>query len=177
MPMRIEDKKVAIDELQKIASKSVSAVIADYHGISVSELTSLRQQARESKGFLKVIRNTLAKRALSETIFSCLEELLVGPSILAFSLEDPSSAAKLVNDFSKINKNFMVKGLSLGDSLLELSKLTDLANLPSREEAISQLCGILNSTISKLAIVLNQIPINLVRVMESVKQQKLEVNS
>ena len=177
MPMRIEDKKVAIDELQKIAAKSVSAVIADYHGTSVSELTRLRQQARESKVFLKVIRNTLAKRALSETKFSCLEELLVGPTILAFSLEDPSSAAKLVNDFSKINKNFMVKGLSLGDSLLELSKLTDLANLPTREEAISQLCGILNSPISKLTIALNQIPINLVRVMESVKQQKQEVNS
>ena len=95
MPMRIDDKKIAVEELQDVANKAVSAVAADYHGTSVAELTQLRAEARASAVHLKVIRNTLAKRALSETKFSCFEDLLVGPTMLAFSLEDPTSAAKL----------------------------------------------------------------------------------
>ena len=103
MPMRIDDKKVAVEELQEVANKAVSAVAADYHGTSVSELTALRKEARDSEVHLKVIRNTLARKALSETKFSCFEDLLVGPTMLAFSLEDPTSAAKLANNFSKVN--------------------------------------------------------------------------
>ena len=107
MPMRIDDKKVAVEELHDVANKAVSAVAADYHGTSVSELTSLRKEARESEVHLKVIRNTLAKKALSDTKFSCFEDLLVGPTMLAFSIgDDPTSAAKLVNNFTKVNKNF-----------------------------------------------------------------------
>ena len=87
MPMRIDDKKLAVKELNEIANKAVSAVAADYHGTSVSELTKLREEARNSSVHLKVIRNTLAKRALSGTKFSCFDELLVGPTILAFSLD------------------------------------------------------------------------------------------
>ena len=108
MPMRIDDKKVAVEGLQEIANKAVSAVAADYHGTSVSELTALRKQARESEVHLKVIRNTLAKKALSDTKFSCFEDLLVGPTMLAFSLGDPTSEAKLVNIFTQVNKNFQV---------------------------------------------------------------------
>ena len=94
MPMRIDDKKLAVKELNEIANEAVSAVAADYHGTSVSELTKLREEARNSSVHLKVIRNTLAKRALSGTKFSCFDELLVGPTILAFSLDDHASAAK-----------------------------------------------------------------------------------
>ena len=104
MPMRIDDKKIAVEELNGVANKAVSAIAADYHGTTVSELTKLRQEARESSVHLKVIRNTLAKRALNDTKFSCFEDLLVGPTMLAFSLEDPTSAAKLVNNFTKVNK-------------------------------------------------------------------------
>ena len=114
MPMRIDDKKVAVEELQDIANRAVSAIAADYHGTSVSELTTLRKEARESEVHLKVIRNTLAKKALSNTKFSCFEDLLVGPTMLAFSLGDPTSAAKIANNFTKVNKNFQVKGISLG---------------------------------------------------------------
>ena len=116
MPMRIDDKKVAVEELKDIANKATSAVAADYHGASVTELTKLRKDARDTSVHLKVIRNTLAKKALTDTKFSCFEDLLVGPTMLAFSLEDPTSAAKLVNDFSKVNSKFAVKGISLGDS-------------------------------------------------------------
>ena len=132
----------------------------------------LRQDARDSSVHLKVIRNTLARKALSDTKFSCFEELLVGPTMLAFSLEDPTSAAKLVNDFTKVNSKFSVKGISLGDSLLELTKLSAIANMPSREQALSQLAGILNAPMSQFVNILNQVPSKLVRTLQAIKEQK-----
>jgi large subunit ribosomal protein L10 len=177
MPMRIDDKKVAVEELNKIANKAISAVAADYHGISVSELTKLREEARNSSVHLKVIRNTLAKRALTDTKFSCFDELLVGPTILAFSLDDPASAAKLANNFNKVNSNFKVKGLSMGETLLELSRLSDIANLPTKGEAIAQLAGLLNAPLVKLVSLINEIPTKLTRTLEAVKQQKLQAES
>jgi len=172
MPMRIDDKKAAVMELNEIANMAISAVAADYHGTSVSELTKLREDARNSSVHLKVIRNTLAKRALTDTKFSCLDELLVGPTILAFSLDDPASAAKLANNFCKVNSNFKVKGLSMGDSLLELSRLSYLANLPSKEEAIAQLAGLLSAPILNLVSLINEVPTKLSRTLEAVKQKK-----
>jgi len=178
MPMRIDDKKVAVEELQDVANKAVSAVAADYHGTSVSELTNLRKEARESEVHLKVIRNTLAKKALSDTKFSCFEDLLVGPTLLAFSLgDDPTSAAKLVNNFTKVNKNFTVKAISLGDTLLEISKLSALANMPSREQALSQLAGLLNAPMNQFVSILNQVPSALVRTLQAVKEQKEQAES
>ena len=177
MPMRIDDKKVAVDELQEIANKAVSAVAADYHGTSVSELTKLREEARNSSVYLKVIRNTLAKKALTDTKFSCFDGLLVGPTILAFSLDDPASAAKLANNFNKVNPNFNVKGLSMGENLLELSRLNDIANLPTKEEAIAQLAGLLNAPLVKLVSLINEIPTKLTRTLEVVKQQKQQADS
>ena len=177
MPMRIDDKKIAVEELNGVANKAVSAIAADYHGTTVSELTKLRQEARDSSVHLKVIRNTLAKRALNDTKFSCFEDLLVGPTMLAFSLEDPTSAAKLVNNFTKVNKSFQVKGLSLGDSLLELSKLSAIANMPSRDEALAQLAGLLNAPMSKFVSILNQVPSKLVRTLQAVKEQKQQAES
>tara|TARA_B100000029_G_scaffold299564_1_gene292510 strand:- start:54 stop:587 length:534 start_codon:yes stop_codon:yes gene_type:complete len=177
MPMRIDDKKLAVKELNEIANKAISAVAADYHGTSVSELTKLREEARNSSVHLKVIRNTLAKKALTDTKFSCLDELLVGPTILAFSLDDPASAAKLANNFNKINSNFKVKGLTMGDSLLELSRLKDIANLPTKEEAIAQLAGLLNAPIVKLVSLINEIPTKLTRTLEAVKQHREQAES
>ena len=178
MPMRIDDKKVAVEELQDVANKAISAVAADYHGTSVSELTTLRKEARESEVHLKVIRNTLAKKALSDTKFSCFEDLLVGPTMLAFSTgDDPTSAAKLVNKFIKVNKNFTVKGISLGDTLLELSKLSALANMPSTEQALSQLAGLLNAPMNQFVSILNQVPSTLVRTLQAIKEQKDQAES
>lgn len=177
MPLHIDDKKTVVKELHEIANKATSAVVADYHGTSVSELTKLRENARNSSVHLKVIRNTLARKALRDTKFSCFNELLVGPTILAFSLDDPTSAAKLVNNFYKVNSNFKVKGLSMGDTLLELSRLTVIANLPSKDEAIAQLAGILNAPLNKLVSLVNEIPTKFVRILEVIKQSKQEVES
>lgn len=177
MPMRINDKKVAVKELHEIANKAISAVAADYHGTSVSELTKLREEARTSLVHLKVIRNTLAKRALADTKFSCLDELLVGPTILAFSLDNPASAAKLASNFNKVNANFKVKGLSMGESLLDLSRLSVIANLPTKEEAIAQLMGLLNGPLVKGVSLLNEIPTKLTRTLGAIKHQKMMAES
>jgi len=172
MPMRMNDKQLAVQELHEIAEIAVSAVAADYHGSSVSQLTILRQKARESDVHLKVIRNTLAKKALEGTKFNCLDDLLVGPTMLAFSLQDPSSAAKLLNDFKKENKAFIVKGLTFGENLLDLSRLVDIANLPSKDEAIALLMSVLNAPIAQLASTLNEFPSKLARVLDFIKQKK-----
>ena len=177
MSMQINDKKLAVEELNEIANKAISAIAADYHGTSVSELTKLREDARNSSVYLKVIRNTLAKRALTGTKFSCFDELLVGPTILAFSMEDPTSAAKLANDFNKVNSNFKVKGLSMGETLLELTRLSDIANLPSKDEAIAQLAGLLKAPVVKLVSLMNEIPTKLSRTIEAVKRQKEQAES
>ena len=172
MPMRMNDKQLAVQELHDIAEIAVSAVAADYHGSSVSQLTILRQKARESDVHLKVIRNTLAKNALEGTKFNCLDDLLVGPTMLAFSLQDPSSAAKLLNDFKNENKAFIVKGLTFGEDLLDLSRLVDIANLPSKDEAIAILMSALNAPIAQLASTLNEFPSKLARVLDFIKQKK-----
>ena len=172
MPMRMNDKQLAVQELHEIAEIAVSAVAADYHGSSVSQLTILRQKARESDVHLKVIRNTLAKKALEGTKFNCLDDLLVGPTMLAFSLQDPSSAAKLLNDFKNENKAFIVKGLTFGEDLLDLSRLVDIANLPSKDEAIALLMSVLNAPIAQLASTLNEFPSKLARVLDFIKQKK-----
>jgi|TARA_B110000263_G_scaffold246133_1_gene256739 large subunit ribosomal protein L10 len=172
MPMRMNDKQLAVQELHDIAEIAVSAVAADYHGSSVSQLTILRQKARESDVHLKVIRNTLAKKALEGTKFNCLDDLLVGPTMLAFSLQDPSSAAKLLNDFKNENKAFIVKGLTFGEDLLDLSRLVDIANLPSKDEAIALLMSVLNAPIAQLASTLNEFPLKLARVLDFIKQKK-----
>ena len=100
-----------------------------------------------------------------------------GPTILAFSLDDHASAAKLANNFNKVNSNFVVKGLSMGDSLMELSRLSDIANLPNKEEAIAQLAGLLNAPLVKLVSLMNEIPSKLTRTLAEVRQQKIQAES
>jgi len=99
--LRLEDKKAIVAEVNDVASGALSAVIADYRGLSVSEMTELRKQARGQNVFLRVVRNTLARRAVEDTEFACLQPSLIGPSVLAFSLDDPGAAARLVKDFAK----------------------------------------------------------------------------
>ena len=170
--MRIDDKKIAVEELKDIANKATSAVAADYHGASVTQLTKLRQDARDSSVHLKVIRNTLARKALSDTKFSCFEDLLVGPTMLAFSLDDPTIKPNLLMTSQRLIK-ISVKGISLGDSLLELTKLAAIANMPSREQqALSQLAGMLNAPMSQFVNILNQVPSKLVRTLQAIKEQK-----
>lgn len=169
---RLEEKKLVVDELKKVADEALSAVVVDYRGTNVPDLTLLRKDASSSSVYLRVIKNTLAKRALEGTKFDSINEILIGPSLFAFSLDDFKSAAKLVKDFSKSHESFSVKGLSVGEGLLDASELDRLASLPSKEEAISMLMSVLQSPIQKFAGGLLGLPSNFVRTLDAVKETK-----
>ena len=165
------EKIAVVAEVQEKFSNAEAVILTEYRGLDVTDMAVLRAAMKQAGGEYKVYKNTLVRVAAKELNLE-IEELLVGPTMLAFSLEDPTSAAKLVNDFTKVNSKFSVKGISLGDSLLELTKLSAIANMPSREQALSQLAGMLNAPMSQFVTILNQVPSKLVRTLQAVKEQK-----
>jgi large subunit ribosomal protein L10 len=161
-----------VADVAEVASSALSAVVADYHGLTVEEMTELRNQARAQGVYLRVVRNTLLKRAIEGSEYECLNEALVGPTILAFSQEDPGSAARVVKDFAKDHDQLEVKALAVGGKLLAASDIDALAKLPTRDEALAQLMSVMQAPIAKLASTLNEVPTKLVRVVAAVKDQK-----
>jgi len=135
-------------------------------------MTTLRAKARETDVYMKVVRNTLARRALEETPFKCLQETLVGPIVLMFSRENPSAAARIVRDFIKENEALEVKGLSLGVELLSSSQLDAIASLPTYDEAVASLMSVMLAPISKLVRTLSETYAQLVRVTSAVADKK-----
>ena len=172
MAIRLEEKKAIVAEVSEIAADAFSLVIADARGVTVSEITGLREKARENAVRLRVVRNSLAKRALKGTEFESIGDALSGPSLFGFSMEDPSAAARLFKDFAKENESFEVKGLSFSGQLLSPDQLDVLAALPTREVALSKLMSVMTAPTSKLVSTLNNIPSKLVRVLTEVKEQK-----
>lgn len=172
MPLSIDEKIKVVAEVNDVASTSLSAVVADYRGLSVTQMTQLRKQARVSGVYLRVVRNTLVKRAVQETEFDCLEPVLVGPTLVAFSQEDPGAAARLMKDFSKENKALVVKGLAVGRKMYGPEDIDLLAKLPTYEEALAQLMSVMKAPVQKLASTFNEIPGKLVRTLAAVKDQK-----
>ena len=172
MALGLEDKKAIIAEVSETASNALSLVIADSRGVTVTDMTALRAKAREDNVVLRVVKNTLAKRALKETEFECVEEALVGPSIFGFSMEDPGAAARLFKDFSKENDNFEVKALSVSGQMLDNSQIDVLASLPTRDQALSMLCNVMLAPITKLTRTFNDVPGRVVRVVDQVAKQK-----
>jgi large subunit ribosomal protein L10 len=172
VPIGLKEKQAIVAEVNETASKALSAVMADYRGVSVVDITALRKTAREAGVQVRVIRNTLAKRAFEGTEFECLNESLLGPSILAFSVEDPGAGARVFKDFAKENKDFEIKALSIGGKLLPAEQIDALAKLPTRDEAISSLMSVMQAPITKLAMILNDVPGRVTRVVAAVRDQK-----
>jgi len=172
--IRLEDKKQIVSEVNQAASSALSAVIADYHGVSVSKLTDLRKSARENNVYLRVVRNTLLKNAVIDTEFECIQEVLVGPTILAFSQEDPGAAARVLKDFAKDNKAFEIKALSVGGKLLDASQIDVLATLPTHDQALSMLMSVMLAPVTKLARTLIEVPTKATRAVAAVRDQKQE---
>ena len=174
MAIRLEDKQQIVSEVNQAANSALSAVLADYRGVSVGDLTELRKTARENKVYLRVVRNTLLKRAVADTEFECIQEVLIGPTILAFSQEDPGAAARVLKDFAKENDNFEIKALSVGGKLLEASQIDVLAKLPTHDQALSILMSVMLAPVTKLARTLNEVPSKVTRVVAAVRDQKQE---
>lgn len=174
MALRLEDKKAIVADVNEAAGNALAAVLADYHGLSVEQMTGLRKQARESGVYLRVVRNTLLKRAVEGTEYECIQSVLTGPTLLAFSQEDPGSAARLIKDFAKQNDRLTVKALAIGGKLLAANQIDVLASLPTRDQAISMLMSVMQAPVGKLARTLNEVPGKLVRTLAAVRDQKQE---
>ncbi len=174
MAIRIEAKKQIVSEVNQAANSALSAVLADYRGVTVSDMTALRKTARENKVYLRVVRNTLLKQAVADTEFECIQEALVGPTILAFSQEDPGAAARVLKDFAKENKEFEIKALSVGGKLLDAGQIDVLATLPTHDQALSILMSVMLAPITKLARTFNEVPSKVTRGVAAVRDQKQE---
>jgi len=168
----LEAKKQVVAEVNEVANVALSAVVAEYHGLTVADMTDLRNKARENNVYLRVIRNSLAKRAVEGTDFACMQEAFIGPVICAFSTNEPGSAARLLKEFSKENESMKVTAVSIGGNLLAADQLGAVASLPTYDEAISQLMSVMNGPITKLTRTLNDVPGKLVRVIAAVKDAK-----
>ena len=172
MAIRLEDKQQIVSEVNQAASSALSAVLADYRGVTVEDMTALRKNARENKVYLRVVRNTLLKRAVADTEFECIQGVLVGPTILAFSREDPGAAARVLKDFAKENDNFEIKALSVGGQLMDASQIDVLAKLPTLDQARSMLMSVMLAPVTKLARTMNEVPSKVTRAVAAVRDQK-----
>jgi large subunit ribosomal protein L10 len=170
--LTLEAKKAIVNEVAEVAANAPSAIAAEYSGITVEQMTQLRQTARASGVYLRVVRNTLARRALENTKFECMRDGLTGPLLLAFSGNEPGTAAKIIRDFAKANDKLVVKLVALDGKLLQPSDIEALASMPSRDQAISMLMAVMKAPISKLARTLAEPHGKLVRTIAAVRDQK-----
>ena len=172
MALGLEAKKQVVAEVSEIANQALSAVVAEYRGLTVADMTDLRVKARESGVYLRVIRNTLARRAVEGTEFECMQDALTGPVICAFSQDDPGAAARLLKDYSKEFEAMNVTAVAIGGELLGADQLDAVASLPTYEEALAKLMSVMNGPITKLTRTIDDIPGRVVRVVAAVKDTK-----
>jgi large subunit ribosomal protein L10 len=149
MALRLEDKKALVAEVNAIAASAQSAIAAEYRGMTVAQITALRAKARSEGVYVRVVKNTLAKKAVEGTEFECLKEALQGPLILAFSREDPGAAARIVKEFAKTNDKLVTRAVAVGGALYGAQDLDRLANLPTLDQARAMLLGVLNAPLTQ----------------------------
>lgn len=172
MTLRLEDKQAIVAELKELAESSVSAVAANYCGLTVSEMDALRNNARQSGVKVRVYRNTLARRAVQETDFACLTDALTGQIVLLFSQNDPGSSARLLRDHAKDIEKLEVKALVVDGQLLGADQLKMVASLPTYDEALAQLMSVMQAPVTQCVRTLNESVAQLVRVVAAVRDQK-----
>ncbi|BAU58943.1 50S ribosomal protein L10 [Halorhodospira halochloris] len=172
MGQSLEQKKAMVQEVSTVAQNALTAVSAEYRGLTAQQMDRLRAEARERGVYLRVVKNTLAKRAVAGTEFECLTEALDGPLLLAFSQEDPGAAARLIRDFSKDHNALAARNVVFGGTLYAADQVERLASLPTREEALSKLMATMRAPVQKLATTMNEVPGKLVRTLAAVRDAK-----
>jgi len=172
MSVNLAHKKEKVADLSAMLGESQSVVAAHYSGLTVAQMTELRSLGRERGVRFKIVKNTLARRALVGSQFSGLSERLVGPVILAMSIQEPNAAAKLVQEFSSEHKSLQVQVIGLDNSVLEASALAKIAKMPNREQAIVLLLGVLQAPARNLACTLQETYAKLVRTVQAVAKHK-----
>ncbi len=172
MPLSLQQKQAVVTEVADVAAEAHSVIAAEYEGLSVAEMTDLRIAARESNVFLKVVKNTLAKRAFAGTDYDCMGESLNGQLVYAFSLDEPGSAARVIKEYSGKNEKLVVKLVAFGGELLDPSEIKRLASLPTLDQALSMLMAVMQAPVEKLTRTLNEVPGKLVRTVAAVRDSK-----
>ena len=172
MALNIEQKKAVVAEVADTASKALAAVAAEYRGLTVEEMTDLRAKAREGGVFLKVAKTTLVRRAVEGTEYECMQDSLTGPLLFAFSMDDPGAAARLVKDYSKDHDKLVAKLVAVGGDLYDASELERLSNLPTYDQAIAILMGVMKAPIEKFVRTLAEPHTKMVRTVAAVRDSK-----
>ena len=171
MSLNLEQKQAVVAEVSAELSKAQAVILAEYRSISVQDMTSLRKKARGSGVYLRVLKNTLARRAVAETPFKGLSEKMVGP--LAYGISaDPVAVAKVLQEFAKENEKFVIKGGAMPNVVMSPREVADLAKMPSRQELLAKLLGTMQAPIAKFVRTLNEVPGKFVRTVAAVKDQK-----
>jgi large subunit ribosomal protein L10 len=172
MALRLEDKKALVKEVNAVAGEAVTAVAAEYRGLTVAEMTALRREARDAGVYLRVVKNTLARRAVEGTDFECMQDTLKGPILLAFAKEDPGAAARVIKDFAKEHQALQAVSLSAGGQLMPGSDLGKLADLPTLDQARAMLLGVFMAPMNQLARTLAEPPAMLARTLSARGEQE-----
>ena len=171
MGLNIEQKKAVVAEVSAQVAKAQAIVVAEYRGLEVGNMTELRREARKSGIYLRVLKNTLARRAVSGTPFEKLSDQLTGPLIYGIS-SDPVAAAKLLDQFAKGNEKFVIRAGAMPNAVISAREVKALASLPSREELLARLLGAMQAPIAQFARTLNEVPSRFVRTLAAVRDRQ-----
>ena len=172
MALNLDQKKSIVAEVAAVAAKAHSAVAAEYRGLTVGAMTALRAEGRKNGVYVRVVKNTLARRAVEGTDFACMQAGLVGPLVLAFSKEEPGAAARLMQDFAKANEKMVIKLVSFGGKMLAPGDIDRLSKMPTREQGLSMLMGVLQAPITKLVRTLAEPNAKMVRTFAALRDKK-----
>lgn len=173
MSLNLEEKKAVVAEVSEQVSGAAAIVLAEYRGIEVGEMTALRAKARASGIYFRVLKNTLARRAVADTPFAGLADQMVGPLAYAMS-NDPVAVAKVISDYAKSNDKLIVKGGAMANFVMTAKDVNALASMPSREELIAKLMGTMQAPVAKFVQTLNEVPAKFARGLAAVRDQKAE---
>ena len=171
MGLNLDDKKAVVAEVSAELAKAQVVIVAEYRGLEVGQITALRAKARESGVYLRVLKNTLVRRAVDGTPFSGLADQMVGPLIYGISA-DPVAPAKVLHEFAKANDKLVIKAGAMSNYVMDAAGVNALASLPSREELLAKLLGTMQAPVAKFVQTLNEVPGKFVRTVAALRDSK-----
>jgi large subunit ribosomal protein L10 len=172
MALRLEDKQALVAEVNEVAANALSAIAADYRGMTVAQMTDFRAKARNEGVYVRIVKNTLAKRAVDGTEFECLADSLTGPIVLAFSKDDPGAAARVIKEFAKDCEELVTRMVAIGGEAYPASDLDRLAKLPTLDQGRAQLLGLLQAPASKFVRTIAEPQGKFVRLLAAYRDQQ-----
>jgi large subunit ribosomal protein L10 len=173
MSLTLDEKKAVVAEVAEKLTGAQAAMLAEYRGLSVAQMTALRRKAHDGKVYLRVVKNTLARRAVEGTSFECLKDQMVGPLAFAVSA-DPVAVAKMLSEFAKDNELLKIKAGAMSGKLMSQAQIQALAVLPGREQLLAQLLGTMQAPVQKFVQTLNEVPTKFVRALAAVRDAKAQ---